>query len=192
MVDRQISLSAVAEALRINENEILALNPAYKRKIINANKDNLKRLIVPQVDKASYGNLYYALQGGSAGDQEFRVSLASNSNQSDVAISNHRVQKGENLERIALKYEITIQDLKVWNNLKNNIIVPGQLLKINSNNTTLKASPTQYLTYKVKKGDTLSAIAKRHNIKDVATLKAMNNLKSNLLKPGMTLKVNKI
>jgi LysM repeat protein len=44
----------------------------------------------------------------------------------------------------------------------------------------------------VKSGDTLSAIAKRYNIKDIAELKALNNLKSDLLKAGMTLNITKI
>jgi membrane-bound lytic murein transglycosylase D len=191
MVDRKISLPAIAKALEVNENEILDLNPAYKRKVINASKDNLQRLIVPQVDKSSYSNLYYALQGESSQSQELQVSLASTNSSAKKTLT-HRVQKGENLEKIALKHDVTVQDLKAWNNLKSTTIVPGQQLQITGNNPTSKSNATQFVTYKVKKGDTLSGIAKRYKIKDINTLKAMNNLKSNLLKPGMTLKVMEI
>ncbi|HLT42541.1 MAG TPA: LysM peptidoglycan-binding domain-containing protein [Sphingobacteriaceae bacterium] len=191
MVDRQISLPAIAKALEINENEILDLNPAYKRKVINASKDNVQRLIVPQVDKASYSNLYYALQGESLPSREPQASFASTSSPAAKQLS-HRVQKGENLEKIALKHNVTVQDLKVWNNLKSTKIVPGQQLHINSIGSTTNSKAAQFVTYKVKRGDTLSGIAKRYKIKDISTLKAMNNLKSNLLKPGMTLKVTEI
>jgi membrane-bound lytic murein transglycosylase D len=44
--------------------------------------------------------------------------------------------------------------------------------------------------YTVKKGDTLDAISKRFNGSSVSSLKAMNNLKSNTIQPGMVLKVN--
>lgn len=191
MVDRQISLPAIAKALEVNESEILDLNPAYKRKVINASKDNLQRLIVPQVDKSSYSNLYYALQGESPQSQELQASFASTNSSASKKLS-HRVQKGENLEKIALKHNVTVQDLKAWNNLKSTKIVPGQQLQINSSSSTSKSKPDQFVTYKVKKGDTLSGIAKRYKIKNISTLKAMNNLKSNLLKPGMTLKVTEI
>ncbi|MEK5037840.1 3D domain-containing protein [Sporosarcina sp. FSL K6-3457] len=47
------------------------------------------------------------------------------------------------------------------------------------------AAPT---TYTVKSGDTLSAIAKKHNV-SVSNLKSWNNLKSNTIHPKQTLKV---
>ena len=47
------------------------------------------------------------------------------------------------------------------------------------------AAPT---TYTVKSGDTLSTIAKKHNV-SVSNLKAWNNLKSNTIHPKQKLKV---
>jgi membrane-bound lytic murein transglycosylase D len=187
MVDRHVSLSSVAKALNIDENQINKLNPAYKRKVINGSKDNLQRLIVPVVDKASYGDLYYALQGDSKNERA-KVSLASTKR----TTSTHRIQKGESLEKIALKFKVTVQDLKAWNNLKTNVILPGQLLKINSVDHSIKSKPAQFVTHKVKNGDTLSAIASRYKINNISELKAMNNLKSTVLNPGMTLKIKEI
>ncbi len=189
MVDRHVSLSSVAKALNIDENQINKLNPAYKRKVINGSKDNLQRLVVPVVDEASYGDLYYALQGDSQNEQA-KVNLAStNPKKSTIT---HRIQKGESLEKIALKFKVTVQDLKAWNNLKTNVILPGQLLKINSVDHSIKLKPAQFVTHKVKNGDTLSAIANRYKINNISELKAMNNLKSTVLKPGMTLKIKEI
>lgn len=192
MVDRKISLQAIAEALDMPESEILELNPAYKRKVINGSASNAQRLIVPIVEEEAYNDLYYALQGEPIKSTEAKISLASNKKSSEKISTKHRVQKGETLEKIALKNDVTIQDLKAWNKLKNHIIVPGQQLIINSKTTTLPSKPAQLITYKVKNGDTLSAIAKRYKIKDIAELKAMNNLKSDFLKSGMTLTITKI
>lgn len=195
MVDRQISLTAIADALSLNEDTILDLNPAYKRKIVKGSKSDLQKLIVPVVDKASYSALYAALQGEHTRASILSIELASNKNSADKKTLQHSIRKGETLEKIAQKYDVTVQDLKAWNRLRNHIIVPGQRLKVERSERVLavkNSTKTQYITYKVKKGDTLSGIAQRYKISNVKTLKAMNDLKSNQLQPGMTLKVSNL
>lgn len=195
MVDRQISLTTIATALSLPESIILELNPSYKRKVIKGSKDNMQRLVVPQVNKASYANLYYALQGEVVPTMNVKNSFASNPPPTATRTSNHQVKKGETLEKIALIHEVTIQDLKVWNRLKNHIIVPGQRLKIEKDEhgtASEKPKSPQYITHKVRSGDTLSEIAKRYKVKDTRNLKAMNNLTSDVLKVGITLKVSEI
>ena len=195
MVDRQISLTAVAQALSLPEKTVLELNPSYKRNVIKGSKDNLQRLVVPHVNKASYANLYSALQGEKTSYTSSKSTFASNPPAASKNNVNHQVKKGETLEKIALIHEVTIQDLKVWNRLKNHIIVPGQRLKIEKDlyaSGSTKTKAPQYLTHRVKPGDTLSGIAKRYKVKDTRNLKAMNNLTSNILKIGMTLKVSEI
>ncbi|MNL44178.1 membrane-bound lytic murein transglycosylase D [compost metagenome] len=53
------------------------------------------------------------------------VSLASK-----ATVVYHKVTSGQNLSIIADKYNVEVQDLKVWNGLKGSGIVPGQKLKI--------------------------------------------------------------
>jgi LysM repeat protein len=50
------------------------------------------------------------------------------------------------------------------------------------------AAPANTVSYKVKKGDSLTKIAKLHGTK-VETLKAANNLKTTMIREGQTLKV---
>ena len=65
------------------------------------------------------------------------------------------VKKGDTLSKIASLYGLTYQYLASYNNIINpNLIYPGEVIKIPSNNEQV---------YVVKKGDTLSAIAKRYN-----------------------------
>lgn len=52
------------------------------------------------------------------------------------------------------------------------------------------SSSAKYVSYKVQKGEFLSKIAARHGI-SVAELKRINNLKSDVVTPGQTLKVPK-
>ncbi|RQP16845.1 MAG: LysM peptidoglycan-binding domain-containing protein, partial [Parapedobacter sp.] len=74
---------------------------------------------------------------------------------------------------------------------------PGQRLRVHSekgksstDKYSKQASSPSYITYRVKKGDTLSGIAKQHRTASVSEIKALNGLKGNQIKPGMTLKIN--
>lgn len=60
--------------------------------------------------------------------------------------------------------------------------------KVEPKNTPAKTQT--YIAYRVRKGDTLEAITKRFKGSSVSSLRAMNNLKGSLIKPGMTLKIS--
>lgn len=95
------------------------------------------------------------------------------------------VQKGDTLSKIAARYGTTYQELAKINNIKNpNLIFPGQVLKLNSNSTTI--NPIYYV---VKKGDTLSKIAKNFGV-SVSQIAKWNNIKNvNLIYPNQKLRV---
>ena len=89
----------------------------------------------------------------------------------------YTVQSGDTLYGIANKYGLSVNELKNYNNLTNNILSIGQKLNI----------PTPSVnTYTVKKGDSLYSIANRYNT-TVDEIKRKNNLNSNLLNIGQTL-----
>lgn len=87
------------------------------------------------------------------------------------------VKKGDSLWSIANNYGITIKELKEINNLSNNNLKVGQILKLTNNE---EMTPDNYLIYKVKKGDSLWNIANKYNI-TIDTLKKVNNLNSDKL-----------
>ena len=112
----------------------------------------------------------------------------------------HTVKSGETLYGIALKYGVTVAQIKQWNNLKNDIIYVGQSLIVSSNGSsnnqtekpTTPTNPTTPNTnsqkHTVKSGDTLSGIAWKYGV-TVAQLKQWNNLKSDIIYVGQTLVV---
>lgn len=89
------------------------------------------------------------------------------------------VKKGDSLWSIAKKYNMTVDELKLINNLKSNLLSIGQRLKIKESNDNQNI-------YIVKKGDTLYKIANMYGT-TVDNLKALNNLKSNNLSIGQKL-----
>ena len=82
--------------------------------------------------------------------------------------SSHTVKKGDTLSEIALKYGVTVAQIKEWNGLKNNDIRPGQVLQLSKPETGApeQKPPAQNapVQYTVKKGDVLSKIALKYGV----------------------------
>ena len=98
-------------------------------------------------------------------------------NEEDIYI----VKRGDTLYQIALDNNTTVDELKTLNNLTNNTLMIGQLLKLPSN-----LVPED--TYIVQKGDSLYSIASKYNT-TVDALKEANNLESNILSVSQELKL---
>lgn len=124
-------------------------------------------------------------------------------NKTEVKITEHIVDKGESIGIIAKKYDVSISDIKEWNNLDSNIIQFGAKLIVgkkhiisseNKNNpikreTIVVNDRNEVKLYYVKKGDSLFSIAKKYNV-TASDIKKWNGIKNESLKPGMKLKIN--
>ncbi|WP_104385697.1 LysM peptidoglycan-binding domain-containing protein [Sphingobacterium sp. HMA12] len=204
-VNKRISLSQVAEALHVSKETLRALNPSFKKNILNGTEEAPLRLILPVVDKKiATEELYAALNTPIPAAVTANTSV--NESAELLKDGKYRVKVGETFASIAEKFEVTVQDIKSWNNLRGNQIVPGQNLTIkkedNYINTKLahnaeksvkksqQRASTRTAYYVVKKGDTLSQIADKNGL-SVSRLKSDNDLNGSRIKPGMKLKVSK-
>jgi LysM repeat protein len=108
------------------------------------------------------------------------------------AAKTHVVKKNESLYTLAKKYHVSVNELKIANNLVNNHIKSGNVLVIppHSSAPGVEARSNSGLqqaeAYKVKKGDTLGRIAKKTGV-SIKELKRLNSLGKNKVKPGMLL-----
>jgi LysM repeat protein len=93
----------------------------------------------------------------------------------------HTVRPGETLFSISREYNITVDDLKSWNNIRNNTIIVGQRLNVGR-----PADTGQAIRHTVRSGETLMAVSRRYNI-DVNVIKRVNNLQSDALRIGQVL-----
>ena len=130
------------------------------------------------------------------------TNTSQNSNQTQASGNGtYTVKAGDSLYRIAVNHNMSLQELKNLNNLSSNLIMPGQVLKVSgktvsnkpSTNTAQNSNQTQTSgngTYTVKAGDSLWAIANSHKM-TLNDLKQVNNLSSDLIYVGQTLKVTK-
>ncbi|HTM58346.1 MAG TPA: LysM peptidoglycan-binding domain-containing protein [Candidatus Udaeobacter sp.] len=124
------------------------------------------------------------------------------------------VRRGQTLAIIADSTHVAVDDLKRWNGLTNNMLKPGQRLKIRSDSTEATLSPadsaqvarlhlpahrhrhgrhhrrgyasTGMVT--VRQGDTLNSIANRHGV-SVLQLKRANGLRSTQVRAGQRLRI---
>ena len=102
----------------------------------------------------------------------------------------YRVRRGDTLSEIAEKYGVGVSSLRQWNKLRGSRIKVGQRLTIYTSgdaSATAEATPEK-ITYKVRRGDTLSEIAVRHGV-SVTKLRQWNNLRGSRIRVGQRLTI---
>lgn len=103
-----------------------------------------------------------------------------------VGMGYYVVKSGDSLWSIAKQFNTTVDAIKQTNNLTTNSLTVGQTLKIPT--VTVTPSPSEYITYTVKSGDSLYSIAKAYNT-TVDAIKNLNNLTSTSLSLNQVLKI---
>ena len=121
----------------------------------------------------------------------------------------HVVKQGETLFSISKVYEVTIDQLRSWNNLSGNQISIGQRLIVSapvSSTPPVESSPpteipptqqpispentdTELIRHQVRTGETLFNLSRRYGV-SVNDIRSWNNLNSNLLEIGQVLNIH--
>ena len=158
-INDRLDLSRVAAFADIDEDELIQLNPAFKKRMT---VDGPKQLLVPtakaQLLTDSLSNLkpeeLVSLQPNKA---VFQAALAET--KAPAATRSYRVKRGDNLGAIAKANRVSVSDLKRWNRLSGNHLKAGQVLALRGGNPSsgaanrVAASKQRSTQYKVRKGD---------------------------------------
>jgi LysM repeat protein len=104
-------------------------------------------------------------------------------------VKTYKVKSGDTVTAIAKRFGLSVGQIAKLNNLgPRSLIRVGQVIKLSGNTAPQRAVES----YRVKPGDTLSAIASRHGL-SVSELTAINRINSStIIYPGQVLRVAKL
>jgi len=125
---------------------------------------------------------------------KIKIAKVKKSLPSNIKTKNYSVKNGDTVFSIARKFKVSISKLQALNSFGNSYLIhPGDSVKIPSENfieiAKKAVKSNKKSVYRVKKGDTLSLIAKNFNM-STAKLQAINNFRRNpRLKPGMEINI---
>ncbi|HLA54710.1 MAG TPA: LysM peptidoglycan-binding domain-containing protein [Flavobacterium sp.] len=123
----------------------------------------------------------------------------------EIKTIEYTVKKGDFLGLIAKKNNVSLAEIKEWNDLESNNVHVGQKLIISKTEiSTDKAiadrsgkkdkfaakSKENQEHYLVRKGDSLFSIAQKYPGVTISDIKRWNGIKNESIKPGMKLKIN--
>lgn len=120
---------------------------------------------------------------------EARLARANNQSpaQPTTMAGMHRVADGDTLFNISKRYNLSVADLIVANNIKGSNIRKGQLLRVSAAPVKTRKNNIQNVSYTVRRGDTLNTIANRFNV-DVNDIRRWNK-NTRTVTPGQRLKL---
>lgn len=221
MIKRQMSFKQISELIDIPVAQLQILNPSYKLNVVPSYKDQTHYLRLPQDKMAVFtsneSKIYaYVDREANLREKPFQIvrpivaqdSVNTFQKLAQAKVRYYRVKRNDNLSTIAQKYDVKVEDLKKWNNIRGNKVAYGKNLKINGIETDQSSTALAKVEldkkgvqkdsagvasasfYVVQKGDNLSAIAKKFNV-TVAEIQEWNKLINNNVQLGASLQVVK-
>ncbi len=200
-VNKMLHFQQITDNIGIPIELVRDLNPQYFHDIIpGTQKEYILRL------PFNYSNAFaekekqiYAYKDSTFFNEVAIKKIADSPSSDQGGRIIHKVRKGETLSSVASRYHTTVSNIKRWNGLRGNTIKVGQRLKIygkssggsssSSSVASSSGSSSGSSTYVVRKGDTLSSIARKHGISLNALLKLNGMNMKSTIRPGQRLQV---
>jgi len=128
-----LTFDVLSERLNISKDELLFLNPAYRKGVIPSTSDKSYFLRLPKRCVADFVNnedaLYAYNRQKQQLDREAVIAALSRSQESFF----HYVKSKESLASIATHYGVSVSDIKQWNHITKRSVKVGTRLIINKN-----------------------------------------------------------
>lgn len=140
-------------------------------------------------------NVGQSLRVPSVGGSSSSSTRASSGRQAAPSSGRYQIRSGDTLGGIADRFGISISDLRSWNNIRGNRIIAGDTLVVGSGGSTSSSAPATTassasngaaIRYRIRSGDNLAVIAKRHSV-SIDDLRKWNGLRGSTIQAGKTL-----
>ena len=202
VINKAASFNRISEIIQVPVETLQFLNPSYRLDYIPKQKNGAV-VVLPKNKIKSFIKNESAIFDETVSKQSYiDVSADAGAINGKIKIV-HEVAKGEYFHKIAIKYNCTIDDIRIWNSLPTNDLNVGQKLDIWVSPAMANAieeeklipkqqrdSTDRYIYYTVQKGDTVWSIASKFNCRSISELKEENNIVNDSdLKPGAKLKI---
>ncbi len=182
--DKSMRIRDIASKLDISEENLTILNGELRHRITPGKAYKLK---VPTGSGEKFMQLAAEIPGAEIPRTTSRMVKG--------AFIKHKVRKGETVAFLAEKYKTSVKSILSVNKIAKKGLSVGQRLNIPITRTQVAVSSddsksdVKTVVHKVKKGDTLAGISGKYSV-SVADLKKINNLKSDMLKIGQTIRLS--
>lgn len=107
--------------------------------------------------------------------------------------AHHTVKEGETLFRISRQYDVSVENIRLWNATGNQPLAVGQELIVylkDPAEDSLARVKKRYITHEVQEGETLYAISKSYEV-SVDSLKLLNHMQQEAISFGQLLLIRK-
>jgi len=194
VVKDYLTFEVLSERLNVSKDELLFLNPEFRKGVIPATNDKSYFISLPRRCIPDFVNNETAFYVNSEQKGKINVEslLAKNGKESNATRKDnlyHKVKTGESLALLSKKYNTTIAQLKEWNNLnKKGSILKGQQLIVNKSaayNETVLAS--NQVSGKKNSGDQDLAKSYKDNSSDNKNQQGETQYLTYKVQPGDTL-----
>lgn len=213
-VNNNLHFGQISECIGISVDMLRNLNPEYVKDIVPG-KTKTRVIKLPYSFSGAFIDVQdtiYAYKDSIFFDpvRVKDVGVVRNTRTSSGAptYTVYTVKRGDSLGKIASRHHTTIANIKKWNGLRRETIVPGQRLKIYSGKGPSSSSVASsgsakssqpatsskggYVTYTVRKGDTLYSIANKFPGVSLNDIMRLNGLTRNSkIYTGQKLKIKK-
>ena len=212
LIRKNLHFGQIHELVGIPIEVLESMNPQYIRDIIPGNsKEYILRIpysysgefIAHEDSLYTYKKDFYFDPQTLTPSKTTRSTPAASGNGGGTIV--YKVKSGDSLGKIAKKYHVTVKQLKQWNKLRSDVVRIGQRITIYTGGgapaasaSTAKPAAQQAqgtapasggsTSYTVKKGDTLSSIARKYGVSVQAIMKE-NNLNGSNIQVGKTLRI---
>lgn len=186
-ISHKLSFREISSLSGVSLSIIKDLNPKYRREVVPGNTAT-QIIRLPSAQAPAFSVAMDTYKPSELPETSYEV------------VTNqitHTVRRGETIGKIAKRYGVTVADIKSQNKLRSTTLKRGQRIKINiakevevertpaTEPTTVQSAVT---THSVKRGETLTRIAKKYGV-SVSDIKKWNNLQSTFLRAGQKLKI---
>lgn len=186
-IKKPLSFKSIEKTITINYDLLIALNPQYKKEFIPFSKSKEYALTLPKdlIHKfIENERLFYETtkQNNNNEDKSNSIKI--------TEFNSYEVKNGDNLNRIAIKHHISLQQLKKWNGLQTNYLIAGQRLVITDKTyDTIKQNNLSHYNNKSIKIPFSPEISSNFspNIFQKKDPRIINNFETYIVKEGDTL-----